>query len=234
MSQLVKEAAHKRCFIATLGPKPDNVIKRLFTSTPPLQADDDIFIVTPPPTKSIMTAFNFLRSQLPFYGYYKEVRHIVVEPRDSYESLLRMMSEIRECKGKHVILELGEGPRFLALVLALLLPSLGFKVSIYTTSKEEEEAMPWGIVEFIKNGFERKSESRLLVAMLENEGFSSSQLAGVLRTKEKTVQNRISKLRRLGLVEKRGKGPPRLTLWGRIIASLIKIYGTSARANSRL
>ncbi|MEM1697636.1 MAG: MarR family transcriptional regulator [Thermofilaceae archaeon] len=125
---------------------------------------------------------------------------------DFYSSVRRL----RELLGKHlgdsVVFCVGGGLRVLTLAVLIALVSLK---KHFTLHYEPEGGVNEFTVEpvFFLNLFEEldEAERRVLSVVVLNPGVSVGEIARTLGIKEKTVRNIVTKLKKRGLVVKRGR-----------------------------
>ena len=214
-----------RCFVLTLGFHPDVALRRLFEANPPPNREDKVIIVTGPMIEGVRKSYQFLISQLMSYKV-KNHKLVSLNPNEPHNAMWKLAKNLYDCRESRVIVELGAGLRSLGTLIASTLINLGFTATFHVLHEtgEGETTIPEGVVEFLREINRRRGEARLLATLLENEGATANELARILGTKEKTIHNRLSQLRRLGLVHKRGRGTARLTHWGKTIAEIIRKY----------
>ena len=219
-----------RCFVISMGLDMDLLFKRLMSISPPITFGDHVLIVAGTPSRKQRKIRRTLQEQLSIYGYDGPIRHIIVEPDNPAKSMQELTKHLRDCRGRTVYFEAGSRLCLLDIEVLILLILLGFETHI--NIKQEDGAMvsiPWGVIVFLKELGSRKSEARLIDAMAANPGADIGTLARILGVSEKTVRNKISHLRKLGLVERRRRGVPRLSEWGNALAEIIRNVTTGSQ-----
>lgn len=201
------------------------VLRRLFETSPKPGKNDKIIIVTGPLIDDVKKTYTFLASQLSTLNL-PPPQLVSLNTQHAHEALARLAGSLHQCRDREVIAELGGGMRAIGALVTTLLITLGFNATIHVFHETmgAEMTLPAPTLDFLRNIHRHREEARLLVALLENKDATSNELSHILGTKEKTVHNRLSRLRKRGLVQKRGRGTPQLTPWGRTLAQIIKQY----------
>jgi len=208
-----------RCFVISLGFHEDVALRRIAESS--ARSDDRIVIVTGPPVPASQKTVDSLKLYASRLGLAEPVV-LHLDPESPSSSIVRLAEVLaRECSGRRLVLEIGGGLRANVALVLLAAAALKMEFSIESTIEGSSAALrvPWGFLEYALYGLETRDAQ--LLSTLAKGGFESSgELARALGVGEKTVVNRISHLRRLGLVAKRGRGRPELTEWGLAVARL--------------
>ncbi|MEM0021493.1 MAG: CRISPR-associated CARF protein Csa3 [Fervidicoccaceae archaeon] len=211
----------ERCFIINIGFHSDVGLRRISDSY--VKKGEKIIIISGPENPTSLKAieeFKHFASKLGLDNNLVTTIHMNFDR--PWESIVKLTEVIKkECGDRHLILELGGGMRGASVLVLLSALASGQKFSIESAIEGSPETLriPYGFIDFIINRFGTK-DGEILEAILESPRASYKEIAAKLHIGEKTVINRISRLRKIGLVEKRGRGYPALTPWGEAAARL--------------
>ena len=193
-----------RVFVAPLGFHEDFVLRSLVKFK--AMGGDALYVVTCGPVVSaVKRAIDGLVAMTSRQGLPQPVL-VELDCNNFYSSVGRLRELLRKHLEDDVVFCVGGGLRVLTLVVLLALVSLK---KPFTLHYEPERGVNEFTVEpeFFLNLFEEldEAERRVLSVVVLNPGVSVGEIARTLGIKEKTVRNIVTKLKKRGLVVKRGR-----------------------------
>ncbi len=213
----------EKCFAITLGFHENIALRRLLKYSN-LKRGDKIFLFSGSTIDAVMEAYESLNLYLSKIGV-EPSRLVSIRVNEPHDSIISIVEALKPCRNKLIIAELGGGLRGVGMLLLFTLLSLDYKFELHSQIEGSSKSVdiPWNIIDSIKSIRTNRKDADILLKLLDVPGLSIKELAMELETNEKTIANRVSRLRKKGLIEKRGRGSPRLTLWGESIARILKL-----------
>ena len=214
-----------RCFVVTLGFHEDVVVRRLVECG--CRRGDVVVVFTGPPCEGVRRAFEGLRV-LGLRAGFGEPRLVHLDPLDAPGCVSRVVSCLVDagCGERRVVAEVGAGLRGVGLCVLLGLLAGGFEFDLFVELEGFGKNMfiPGSVLRALVGGLSG-FDARVLTAIASCPGCSQAEMAREAGIKPKTFANRVSVLRRMGLVEKRGRSPPRLSEWGAVVVKALRARG---------
>lgn len=193
-----------RVFIAPLGFHEDFILRSLVT----LRAfrGDSLYVVTcSPVTGAVKRAFDSLIAMTTRQGL-PQPNLIEVDCNNFYESMKKVKNTLKYTNTDHIFFCAGGGLRALSFIILLSLLSLK---TPFTLHYEPESGVESFTIkqEFFLNLFEKPSEIELktLNIIITRRKIDIKELAKTMKLKEKTIRNIITRLKKRGLVIKKGR-----------------------------
>ena len=192
-----------------LGYSPDPVVGELESLGS--RSEDVVVLYVEELVDSVVEAYEAVRTHCTSRG--RGVVHLIrLDAGSLYENVATVLESLRMCEGKELVLS-ARGPVGPVLLVKWVLDLLGRGYTLRTEMRGSPLSLPWDRSGVRMVGLDR----RILQALLYKENIESDEIALMLNVKPKTVRNRLSSLRRWGLlVRKRGRY--RLTDMGKAIA----------------
>ncbi|AFH43381.1 CRISPR-associated CARF protein Csa3 [Fervidicoccus fontis] len=214
----------ERCFIINIGFHADVGLRRITDSS--IKPGEKIILISGPENPSsgkALSEFKLFATKAGIKESDIKVLHLDLDkPWESAVKLADLIS--KECSEGELVLELGGGMRGTAVLILLSAIASGKRVSIETTIEGSPQSLriPWGFLRFVISGIGSR-DGDILEALYNNRGSTPKDISRILNIGEKTIVNRITKLKKMGFIEKRGRGLPSLTPWGEAAAMLNSI-----------
>ncbi|MEM4004867.1 MAG: CRISPR-associated CARF protein Csa3 [Desulfurococcaceae archaeon] len=193
-----------RVFVAPLGFHEDFILRSLvkFKAT----SSDIVYVVTCSPViGAVKRAFDSLVAMTSRHGFPQPLL-VELDCSNFYSSTRRLREVLVKHLDDAVIFCAGGGLRILTLVVPIALVSLK---KPFTLHYEPEGSIGEFTVEskFFHNIFEdlNEAERKVLRIVTSNPGVSVGEIAKALSVKEKTVRNIVTRLKKRGLVVKKGR-----------------------------
>lgn len=208
-----------KSFVFTLGFHEDFIERRLHTSHA-VEGDAIRVFTCKPLAPATRRAYESLRARAYSIGV-GEPELIPLECIDPAEALYTARLAIRELP-EPIIADLSGGMRIAVLVVytALLLERKQFDLYIQPEPWGQETLIPHQITQLIWSPL-APEEQRLLETITALGKTTIKQLAEIMNRKEKTIANKLAKLRKHMLITKRGRTPTiQPTKWAKTITTL--------------
>ncbi|MEZ0394286.1 MAG: CRISPR-associated CARF protein Csa3 [Desulfurococcaceae archaeon] len=196
-----------RLFICPLGFHEDFVLRALIRrrASP---SDRALALVCGPAAGGVLRAWESLTAQCNRQGLPRpELLQLTCS--DAYAALGEVRRAIESAGDAEVVLCAGGGMRLLTIVALLALVALRRRFSIHYEPEGGEQGRELFVGPELSSAiYEGLSEleRKVISLALEQPGIRFSELSRALGIKEKTARNVASRLRRRGLLEKRGRG----------------------------
>jgi CRISPR locus-related DNA-binding protein len=209
-----------RIFVAPLGFHED-ILLRSLTRLGARSGDLVLVVTCLPMVSAVKRAWESLRALSSKQGL-PEPRLLELSCEDFYEAFRQLRRALSELPGGDVYFCAGGGLRILTLLAICAFAALRKPFAVYY-EPEAEGARPLLIPrEFFENTYRGlgRLEERVLKQVLSSPGVTTKELSQALRLKEKTVRNVLARLKKRGLVARRGRReaveptPLALALWG--------------------
>jgi CRISPR locus-related DNA-binding protein len=214
-----------RCFIITLGFHSDVGLRRIAEKG--VKPGDKVLIVSGPPVQASKQAIEeFVLYASKVNVDQKNIREIHVDPLKASEGIEEIARTIEDfCGEEGIILELGGGLRAVSALVLLTLFGLRRKFAIESSVEGTgmSYSVPEGFVDFLINRVGTR-DGDVIEKLRESDDSDARELAKSIGCGEKTVVNRMSALKKIGLIEKQGRGSPKLTVWGEAAASINSLF----------
>ena len=193
-----------RVFVAALGFHEDVLLR--FLSRFAARRDDVLLVVTCSPVAgSVKRAWDGLVASCSRQGF-PEPRLLELECSDFYGSLARLRAEISRLEGEYYLL-LGSGLRILSHILDIAFFATRKEFSLHYEPEGESLTPIYIPSAFYSNIWSKLSdpEKKAVKKVVEKPGISVRELADEIGVKEKTARNLLTRLKKKGLVEKKGR-----------------------------
>ncbi len=205
-----------RLFAFTLGYHENFAIRRLMEHH---ASNRDLMLgfTLKPAAGATLNAWENLRAFASRLGV--EARGLIeLDCMNMAEASATVKSRIESLEGR-IIADLTGGARcvVIAVLLGLLASSAEGEAWIQIEGGEGgEDRIPLKILRVLREGVS-EAKRRILAVIKDNPGIRPIEIAGELGLTQKTVQNNLSELKRLGLVSQKGRGGGLyVTSWGRL------------------
>ncbi|MEM1767883.1 MAG: CRISPR-associated CARF protein Csa3 [Desulfurococcaceae archaeon] len=193
-----------RIFIAPLGFHEDIILRSLIALR--ASCNDIVYVITCEPVSgAVKRAFDSLIALTSRQGFPQPLL-IELDCNSFYASVKKVRDVLKKHESDEIILCTGGGLRALTLITLLSLISLK---RVFTLHYEPETGVEKFTIrqEFFLNIFKdlSKAERKALELVIKQPGISVKELSTILNIKEKTVRNLITRLKKRGLVVKKGR-----------------------------
>lgn len=209
------------CLIVTLGFHSDIGLRRIADRG--VKTADRILVIFGPSIPASEKAVKEFKLYASKAGVKEEnMQTLRIDPAEPWKGIPAIAQKIREvCGDRSIVVEAGGGLRGITVMLMLALFSMKRSFSVETSIEgtDSDLEIPEGFIQFLMSRLGTK-DSQLLRAVLNSGNMSVKDIAKATGCGEKTVVNRISYLKKLGLVERKGRSPLKLTPWGEAAALL--------------
>lgn len=193
-----------RLFVAPLGYHEDFVLRSLVEFR--AGTGDVVYVVTcTPVVGAVKKAFDVLVALAGKQGF-PQPNLVELDCGDFYGSVKRLRELFAANLEKEVVFCAGGGLRF--LTLAILIALFALKKPFVIHYEPEGNVKGFTVKqEFSVNLYQElnEAEKRILKQVMSKPGVSVREIAQALKLREKTVRNVITRLKKRGLVVKRGR-----------------------------
>ncbi len=200
------EEEELKTYLFPIGFHEDFIFRRLH-KTKALPEDKIIIYTCKPVVGGVKRALENLKAHLIGMGL-GEPEIIELECFNIPDSIYKVRTTLPR-DAEEIILDLSGGMRVLDIILytALILERKPFTTYFQPESGEPLEAkIPKHITPHLWTQL-TPEEKQILETIQENPGITTQELAEKLGKKPKTIQNQLTKLRRKGLITKKGRNP---------------------------
>ena len=211
----------EKCYVITLGFHEDVALRRLLKYSN-IKRGDKIILFSGSLIDAVKEAYDSLKLYLSKIGVESQ-QLVSIDPSKPEEAIPRIIEELKECRDKKIITELGGGQRGVGMLILLSLLVLGYKFDLHSQIEGTKHStdIPWEIIQALKE-IPKKEKDKHLLKLINNNELTIKEIAEEIGVSEKTVSNRITMLRKMGLISKRGRGNPKITTWGRTLVKIIE------------